>query len=434
MPTHYDKKFTSKIRKTLRNYEVENYEPAHWDDLKERLDAQKKPFYVQYSWFMGFSGSVLFFILLGLGFYPQANSNVDSATLTTTLEKKKELGFPKNNTNTNINVLDVTKSESKSDLLEQEKQVVQHTKVINSVKDSSPNGNLIQNPIVKNTAFVSNKNVALLVAFDDKKETLLVDDVESELKLETEFAVLNKAHIDLILKKATLELRQFENFPINNTLSQKRFEFGFSLSPLIYSNKDEREPTKSFTLQGGLHGEWGLGKNRNLKLGTALLLSRNSLAHKEKTTTARTVPDPTDTENADYTANFLILNVPLYLRYDFGQDKKTNFFISGGVSNYTYVRESYNYTLKYLEEVFDPQDPTVIIGHKPATFEQKEVKVFSQWNILSTVDLSMGVRTKLGHKTSLLISPYLRLPIKDLATENVRFSTAGLHLQLNLTN
>ena len=176
MPTHYDKKFTSKIRKTLRNYEVENYEPAHWDDLKERLDAQKKPFYVQYSWFMGFSGSVLFFILLGLGFYPQANSNVDSATLTTTLEKKKELGFPKNNTNTNINVLDVTKSESKSDLLEQEKQVVQHTKVINSVKDSSPNGNLIQNPIVKNTAFVSNKNVALLVAFDDKKETLLVDE------------------------------------------------------------------------------------------------------------------------------------------------------------------------------------------------------------------------------------------------------------------
>ena len=96
MPTHYDKKFTSKIRKTLRNYEVENYEPAHWDDLKERLDAQKKPFYVQYSWFMGFSGSVLFFILLGLGFYPQANPSTESEVLTTTLKKEEGFVLPKN--------------------------------------------------------------------------------------------------------------------------------------------------------------------------------------------------------------------------------------------------------------------------------------------------------------------------------------------------
>ena len=429
MPIHYDKKLTSKIKSSLKNYEVEDYDHTHWLDLKNRLDAQKKPFYVQYSWLLGFVGFIFVFTLLGLGLYQKTNSQSNSEIISS-LEKEDVIVLQKNNETKNS--VNSPKLASKTDLLEQ-KTNIQGDKIVNSAKNISPNNNIAQIPIVKNSLFASNKKATLL-AFDNEIKNVLLNS-ELDSKLHTEFAILNEAYIALISKKDSLELRQFDIFPLDSLLvNQRRFEVGFSLSPLLYSNRDERVPTKSFTLEGGLHSEWGLGKNRNLKLGTALLLSRNSLAHKEKTSAARTVPDPTDTKNADYTANFLILNVPLYLRYDFGQGKKTNFFVSGGLSNYTYVRESYNYTLKYLEEVFDPQDPTVIIGHKPATFQQKEVKVFSQWNFMSTIDLSMGIRTPLGQKNTLLISPYLRLPVRDLASENVRFSTLGLHLQLNLTN
>lgn len=433
MPIHYDKKLTSKIKNSLKNYEVRSYDNNHWLDLKGRLDAQKKPFYVQYTWVMGFVGSIFIFTLVGLGFYPKVNSSSNLLVNNVELENNQPKISPAKNDNTPFYGGSELEIKTNSEEKKQEIQVQKSAKVENLVKKAFPNTTVrtsIALPIVKNTLLNSTKNTALNL---ENKSDVLLAALEVDSKLKTEFALLAKAHIDVVLKETSLELRKFDSFPSDSILEKPtHFEFGLSLSPLLYSNRDEYEPTKSFTLEGGIHTEWGLGKNRNLKFGTALLLSKNKLAHKVKTTTARTVPDPTDTKNADYTANFLILNIPLYFRYDFGDNTKSNFFVSGGLSNYTYVRESYNYTLKYLEEVYDPEDPSVIIGRKPATFKQKEVKVFSQWNFLSTIDLSMGVRTPLGQKNSLLISPYLRLPIKDLASENVRFSTIGLHLQLNL--
>src|SRR6185437_5441868 len=108
--------------------------------------------------------------------------------------------------------------------------------------------------------------------------------------------------------------------------------------------------------------------------------------------------------------SFGMLELPLNLRYDFSITGNTLFFASAGVSSYLFAHENGNcYVNWYGQEV--PK------GFSPHTSDNY---------LFSAANLSLGVETGLSNSLSILIAPYMKMPLKPIGLGQVQMSSVGI--------
>jgi hypothetical protein len=112
---------------------------------------------------------------------------------------------------------------------------------------------------------------------------------------------------------------------------------------------------------------------------------------------------------------FEMLEIPLNLRYDFSVTSSTQFFIGAGVSSYVLTSENNNY---YFHPMFSFRDVCKPISSPESSY------------LFSTLKLTAGVEAGLSNSLSLLIAPYVNLPLRGVGVGQVQMSTVGINFSL----
>ena len=150
-------------------------------------------------------------------------------------------------------------------------------------------------------------------------------------------------------------------------------------------------------------------------LGTGLLFSR-----KNYTARATDYKVPHDyywsvgLKDVDFIKGTMnMLEIPINLRYDFSVTGNTVFFASGGVSTYLFGSERSKYYFDFF-------------GREAC----REFKYTNKQSILSSANLSFGVETGISNDFSIMVAPYMKLPLSDLGFGRIRMSSVGINVGL----
>jgi hypothetical protein len=114
--------------------------------------------------------------------------------------------------------------------------------------------------------------------------------------------------------------------------------------------------------------------------------------------------------NVDGTCN--MWEIPLNIRYNFGQGEKMKWFATAGLSTYLMTKEHYSYVF---------QNAT---GSWPYS---KQYNTHSNY-LFSVFDLSIGYEQKIGKIGNLRLEPYLRVPLSGIGTGSLPIMSAGLNI------
>jgi hypothetical protein len=126
------------------------------------------------------------------------------------------------------------------------------------------------------------------------------------------------------------------------------------------------------------------------------------------------------------------MEVPLNIVYTIMERGKSSLFVSAGASTMIYLDQSFSssFTNVYREQKLD-----AATGNAYYTTSSQEVMVKSDEKAFSHVDyfglanLSAGYSMPLRKGGSMLLEPFLQLPVSDLTSFNVRIRYGGLSLK-----
>ncbi len=112
------------------------------------------------------------------------------------------------------------------------------------------------------------------------------------------------------------------------------------------------------------------------------------------------------------TADCKVIEIPIAVSYNFGKSSKQNWFISTGLSSYLMKKETYAYYYK--------QTPTGQTLTGNWTIENKNKHYFS------ILTLSGGYQRSISKYVSIMVEPYIKLPLSGIGYGKVKLNSGGL--------
>lgn len=135
-------------------------------------------------------------------------------------------------------------------------------------------------------------------------------------------------------------------------------------------------------------------------------------------------------------ASLLDIDIPVNIKWQFLAHRSTSYYVSGGVSSVLYLSEKYTNT-SYSQRIvpnleMDNGTPYVSyqIENVKTTEEIKEPPL-STFDFAGRINIILGFEYKLKTRLSIQIEPYLKLPVSEPATQNIRFTTSGLSCRIS---
>jgi hypothetical protein len=115
-----------------------------------------------------------------------------------------------------------------------------------------------------------------------------------------------------------------------------------------------------------------------------------------------------------------MLEIPLTIQYKFSRRKDNSMFITGGLSSYVMLNETYDYTFQ---------------NTNPGAANSWTSKGSSSY-LFSVVNISVGYEHAISSRFDVGIEPYIKIPIAEIGWTNIKlFSTgASITLRFNLLN
>ena len=104
--------------------------------------------------------------------------------------------------------------------------------------------------------------------------------------------------------------------------------------------------------------------------------------------------------------------IPLTLRYDFTQNKKTKFFANAGLSSYFMMKQSYIFFFHS--------------GYRALALKTTDNQQLNYW--FDVANISVGMETDIGKGFSFQVEPFLKLPFKKMGSEDLRLNSYGVLL------
>ena len=109
-----------------------------------------------------------------------------------------------------------------------------------------------------------------------------------------------------------------------------------------------------------------------------------------------------------------MLEIPLNLRYDFSVTGNTVFFATAGLSSYLMTSENCNYYYQWFNQ---SRIKSIHYGNQPDY-------------LFSALNLSMGVEMGVSNTLSVLVAPYVKVPVRNMGFGQVELSSVGINFVL----
>jgi hypothetical protein len=208
----------------------------------------------------------------------------------------------------------------------------------------------------------------------------------------------------------------------DNKRSQK-IRFGVNFSPGVTSTST----ASSFNYSGGINADFYL--SRIFRLSTGLQVEHQNVINESS-------DNPAWIPSGVTQAELVNLDLPLNITWKFLIRKSTCYYLSGGISSLIYLSEKYSstsYTLKMVQSV------EMNNGMSNVSYQLENVKTTEQETEapLSTIDFAgriniiLGFEQHLSSRLFLHLEPYVKIPVSELATENLRYTISGITCKIS---
>ncbi|MEO5562144.1 MAG: hypothetical protein ABIR18_01890 [Chitinophagaceae bacterium] len=256
--------------------------------------------------------------------------------------------------------------------------------------------------------------IATTAANQDKEQKSTTATPESIVKGESIPAPSQPATTTTAQKKVDndLPVAKAPNEPVKKEQKAKqnnsKFSFNFSFGPDL-SSVGIKNP-------GQVKAQFGLGVGYAI---TDKISVRTGFFAGKKIYTADSnsykVPNSTPYSPANspfrIDADCFVYEIPVNVVYNFAQSKKHNWFVSAGLSSYLMKEEKYIYNYKTP-------------GGQQVSYP-KEFKNENQ-HIFSILGLSGGYQYHVSKRFSLLVEPYIKMPLSGVGHGNVKLNSTGV--------
>ena len=202
-----------------------------------------------------------------------------------------------------------------------------------------------------------------------------------------------------------------------------KFRFGVSVS----SGVTMANASPSANFGGGINADYNIFSR--FSISTGIQVERQNVMNE-------TSDNPGWLPPGQIQARLLDIDIPVNIKWQFLAHRSTNFYVSGGVSSVLYLSEKYtntSYSQRMVPNIeMDNGTPYVSyqIENVKSTEEIKETPL-STFDFAGRINIILGFEHKLSTRLSLHFEPYLKLPLTQLATQNIRFTTSGLSCRIS---
>jgi hypothetical protein len=422
-----DRELTDLIKDTLDNYE-EQYILGSWENFVRRRKRRKKLLF----WFSG-TGIAASLLIGWLGFrfilsgsfsgnedpQQQRVSNLETPVEKETL-KEQEL----------IRQVPVIPSENKKAKGHRHGQVLQSTSVPHGINQTQKEvlhpPNILSTTEVNTSGYNSDSYSSDKSMADHLPDTVntglssmgnTADKVSSESEIHRSDTVGNKPAYRQADVKNTPENDLSENKP-----SQK-LRFGINVSPGVTSTNT----ASSFNYSGGINADFDL--SRSFRLSTGLQVEHQNVIIESSDNPAWIPPEQTQAELVD-------LELPLNVTWKFLIRKSTCYYFSGGISSVVYLSEKYtstSYTQKMVQsvEMNDGVPDMTYQLENVKTTEQETEAPLNTFDLAGRINIMLGFEQHLSSRLFLHLEPFIKIPVSELATQNLRYTTSGITCKIS---
>ena len=275
-------------------------------------------------------------------------------------------------------------------------------------------------PVPDSNKFLAEKNREMLLGDSTKPGSLIsgnVTDTENENKPLTE-----QENADNLQLNNPDAITVAEN-TIPDEQKQRRLRLGVNVSPGITSTST----AAAVNFGGGINADYEL--SRIFSLSTGIQVEQSNVKN-ENTESPSWVP-PGET-----TARLIDIDLPLNLIWKFRIRKSTRYYIATGISSVAYLSEKYtttSYTQKVVP-VFGSQDGMQNVSYEVENVETKQENTeapLNTFDFAGRINLLFGMEYNLSSGLFLHVEPYVKIPVSDLATQNLRFTTSGISCKVS---
>jgi len=219
-----------------------------------------------------------------------------------------------------------------------------------------------------------------------------------------------------VYSQADLKMNPESNLSDNSR--PQKFRFGVNISPVVTSTST----ASSFNFSGGVNADYEL--SRSFRLSSGIQVEHQSVIN-ESTDNPAWIP------SGQTQADLVDIDLPLNLTWKFLIRKSACYYLAGGISSVIYLSENYtstSYTQKMVSTVeIDNGVPDVVYQlENVKSVEQETEAPLSTFDFAGRINIIFGFEQHLSSRVFIHFEPYLKIPVSELATQNLRFTTSGI--------
>jgi Outer membrane protein beta-barrel domain len=155
--------------------------------------------------------------------------------------------------------------------------------------------------------------------------------------------------------------------------------------------------------------------NRKISVESGILLSKKKYYSDGKYFNMNKVGPsmPSSMKIVTVDGQFTLLKIPLKLKYDFLQNKRSNLFISTGIVSGIYLKEHNN----YLTEMNNVRE--------------YHTGVYKDVSYSCLINVSMGYEYALAKSRTIRLEPYIEIPLKKVGMGSMSVLSAGINISIS---
>ncbi len=285
-------------------------------------------------------------------------------------------------------------------------------------------------------AFFINKNRGI-------QELHIIQDDSSKNPPENDFAI-SKIQINMLSNNGSIYTPTILNtVPINTNLDSSsnkdrskikidensKWSFALAFSPDL--NTVSNLKNSSFGTGFGMGISYQLSKRITLNTGLAYakkIYSANAVSYQSQEM-------PFNSSINSIAADCRVLDIPLNMNYIFSRQKKQTLFVSAGISSYFMLNEKYTFNVAAGTPGFYTPNGSYTPGfYTPGSTEIRDISYTiknKNEHILGVLNLAAGIQKPISKQTSIIVQPYMKIPLQGVGQGKVDLKSFGFSFQVN---
>lgn len=235
-----------------------------------------------------------------------------------------------------------------------------------------------------------------------------------------------------VLPAGEMNAEQILTGEIKNS-HKKDFSFSLAYASLLNIHDSQADLGSG----GGFYTDWNFAEKFSLTSG--LIVAQNrlkySFEHGELLRTFEEDGNETTLANSDNLShiqvNLLSLEIPFNFRYSING----NFSVTAGISSVTFLKEQYDYTFEFQQQVHvvvdgddGPETTTETITFSETQQQTEPSLNGMDWAAFYTV--SMGYQHIFADRHTVSLEPFVKIPTRGLASRDIRYTTGGIQFKV----